>query len=320
MAGKYRFDGQVAVVTGAGSGLGRRHATALARLGATVVLNDIRREQGGTLEEETADGVVALLAEEGITAFADKGDIGDEDYARGLIERTVARHGRIDVVVNNAGMHGFGAIQDTPTALMNANWRVNLMGAFWTSNQALQHMRAAGYGRIVNTASALGAFGGKEILAYSTTKAAVIGMTKAAAQDNTDKNIRINAICPVAITPMSRKWLTEKSAVDPALLVPELASPVVLYLAHADCGITGQVLSGGMGVWASIFTAKTEGVPATDDLDDVFANLDGLLATQHFTVLSTSADQYSDDQRNDDQDGADRDGADRDSAGTVKAG
>ncbi|MBC2637568.1 MULTISPECIES: SDR family NAD(P)-dependent oxidoreductase [unclassified Rhodococcus (in: high G+C Gram-positive bacteria)] len=284
MSQAHTFEGKVAIVTGAGSGLGRSHALALARLGATVILNDL-----GDRPEPTGDGTGArtaaeTLSDEGYLAFVDEGDIANEAYARGLISRTVDRYGQVDVLINNAGIAGFGTAQDTTTHDLQKLLNIHLMGSFWTMNEALPHMRRRRYGRIVNTSSAAGVFGAAGAFPYVVAKAAIVGMTKGAAEDNMDVDIRVNALCPLAATPMSQTWMEANPTVDRALLRTESVSPLALYLSHHDCSITGLVLSGGMGKWTNYFTAEAAGVDSSENLDDVFMRLDRLLALEGFHV------------------------------------
>lgn len=284
MSNKHTFEGKVAVVTGAGSGLGRSHALALARLGATVILNDLGPRPESGPGGEGARAAAEMLGSEGHRAFVDEGDISDEGYARGLVARAVERYGQLDVLINNAGIAGFGTAQDTTTLELQRLLNIHLMGSFWTMNEALQHMRSRGYGRIVNTSSAAGVFGAAGAFPYVVAKAGIVGMTKGAAQDNTDVDIRINALCPLAETPMSQAWMEANPTIDRSLLRTESVSPLALYLSHHDCTISGMTLSGGLGKWTNYFTAEAAGVESTENLDDVFMKLDGLLAVDGFDI------------------------------------
>ena len=289
-----RFDRKVAVVTGAGSGLGRSHATELARRGATVIINDVRTDGA----EDSADGstaaeVAAELQSLGWQAEADAGDLTDESYATGMIERVIERHGRLDVLINNAGMTAPGSIFDTTTQSLQRIFAVNYWSAFWTMRAAIPVMRERGYGRVVNTSSGVGAFGAANRVGYVSSKAAVIGLTKAGALDTDDTTVRVNAICPIAYTPMSRVTLAASTDADRDTLDVRRVTPVVLFLAHKDCELNGEVLSAGMGRWARIFTAKTRGVEtASMDVDDVFGELDAILDTSDFRILRAARDQF----------------------------
>lgn len=284
MSRNHSFEGKVAIVTGAGSGLGRSHALALARLGATVILNDLGDRPESVGGGRGARSAAEMLGGEGHLAFVDEGNIGDEAYARGLVSRTVDRHGQVDVLINNAGIAGFGTAQGTTTHELQKLLNIHLMGSFWTMNEALRHMRQRGYGRIVNTSSAAGVFGAAGAFPYVVAKSAIVGMTKGAAEDNTDVDIRVNALCPLAATPMSQTWMEANPTVDRELLRTEAVSPLALYLSHHDCSVSGVVLSGGMGKWTNYFTAEAAGVESSENLDDVFMRLDGLLEVEGFHV------------------------------------
>ena len=180
----YRFDGKVALVTGSGGGLGRQHALELARRGAKVMINDIGR-YGKPTAQRFAEGLLA----EGLEAAFDTGSVAVEAEATALVEHTIETFGRIDILVNNAGAGGPGCAQDVTTSAFSETITLHLFGSLWTMRAALQHMRDQNYGRIINTSSALGAFGAKNSVSYVTAKAGIIGLTKSAALDNDDRDI-----------------------------------------------------------------------------------------------------------------------------------
>ena len=286
-----RFDGRVALVTGAAAGLGRQYALDLARRGARVMINDLARHEDGTPK---ARRFAEELAAEGLDVAYDTGNLGVEADAAAAVEHTVATFGKIDILVNNAGNGIPGAVQDVRTEDFLASLNVHVLGMFWTMRQALGHMRGQDYGRIINTASALGAFGLANSFPYVTCKSAILGMTKAAALDNLDKNIRINTISPVAYTQMG----TGYTNIDPRFTEEKLhvarVSPVVLFLAHEICAVSGEAISAGGGRAARIFTATTRGY-ASDTLscEELFEHRDAVFDTSEYFILKSSLEQYA---------------------------
>jgi NAD(P)-dependent dehydrogenase (short-subunit alcohol dehydrogenase family) len=276
-----RFDGQVAIVTGGATGLGRSYVRELARRGA-VVVSASRFEAGpdADLAERARVEVVEV-------------DVTDEAQATRLVEDVVARHGRLDVLVNNAGTAWVAPIQDGSTEQLQAMIEVHLMGTFWTMRAALPHMRARGTGRIVNTASGVALFGRTGSFAYAAAKGAVQSMTRCAALDNADVDVKVNAISPIAATPMAPSFESIDPLLDAARMSVARVAPVVAYLAHPTCTFSGRVLhaAGGRVARAEMVMARGWGSETltAEDVADHLAEIDDLTGA---LALEDSLDQY----------------------------
>ncbi len=285
-----RFDGQVALVTGATSGLGRGHAIALARRGATVVGTVQPR---GDKPNHAADELTAQARSEGLDLHLVPADLSLEVQATGLVTDTVDRHGRLDILVNNAGYNIPGPIQEGSTQQLRAMIDVHLMGTFWTMVPALAHMRARGTGRIVNTVSGAGMFARESSFAYAASKAAIQAMSRCAALDNADLDVRINMFSPIAVTPLSPGYTELHPDLDADRMSVDRVVPVVVYLAHPTCTLNGQTLhaAGGRVALAGAYVARGWG---SDSLtaEDVAAHIPEICDKTDVLVLRDLRHQY----------------------------
>ena len=257
-----RFDGRVAIVTGAGRGIGFEHARLLASRGASVVANDrgVGMDGRGGNAEPARRAAEAIVAAGG-SAVADTSDISTTEGATRLVEQALERFGRLDVLINNAGIYNTDKFPDVDLSDLRRHLDVHVVGSFLTVKACWPHMTAGGYGRIVLTTST-GALGMGSLTAYGTAKAAVIGLTRAlsavAARENTD--IKVNALAPMANTRMMSA--RELGGADPAPEPerhPALVAPMAAVLAHESCPVQGEVLMAGMRRYSRLFLAETDG-------------------------------------------------------------
>jgi NAD(P)-dependent dehydrogenase (short-subunit alcohol dehydrogenase family) len=274
-----RLDGHVAVVTGAGRGLGRAHAELLAARGARVVVNDPGVELDGSggdhsPAQDVVDGIVAAGGE----AVANFDPMGTEDAAVTVIEQAVDTFGRIDILVNNAGIFTpMYTFMDTTTESFERVLQVHLMATIHTTRAAWPHMKRRHYGKIVNTTSAVGYLGNTGRLEYATAKAAVHGFTRTLSLDSLEHGIHVNALSPGALTrPVTASTDAFPEEIAHAF-APALVSPTVVWLAHPDTKVNGESFTSIAGTTAQVVIGETYGYGSDtptpegirDHLDDV---------------------------------------------------
>jgi NAD(P)-dependent dehydrogenase (short-subunit alcohol dehydrogenase family) len=255
------FDGKVAVITGAGGGLGRSHALELARRGALVVVNDLGGSVDGTGSGTTAaQAVVDEIAAAGGEAVANYDSVATPEGGAAIVQSALDAWGRVDIVINNAGILRDSSFKNMDASKVDPVLDVHLKGAFNVTQPAWEHMRSQGYGRIVCTASGAGVFGNFGQTNYGAAKMGLVGLTRVLAVEGAKYNIKANAIAPVAKTRMTEDILGP--AADK--LRPELITPVVAWLAHADCPVSGELYSCGGGRVARVFLGVTPGIADPD--------------------------------------------------------
>ncbi len=273
-----RFDDRVAIVTGAGRGLGRAYALELARRGAAVVVNDL----GGTvdgLEEDAApaDGVVAEIVAAGGRAVASYASVASPEGSASIVERALEAFGRVDVVVANAGILRGKSVARTTPEDFGAHLDVHTKGSFYVAQAAWPTMREQHYGRFVFISSMAGLFGLAGAAAYGTAKAAVVGLSNVLAIEGARRDIRSNVVAPVAAsTRMAMMAGASASTEVPRRLSEDAVAPMVVYLASEECAYTGSVFSAGGGRYARVAAASSPGWSAGDELASVEAIRDHL--------------------------------------------
>ncbi|GAA4893520.1 SDR family NAD(P)-dependent oxidoreductase [Streptomonospora salina] len=274
-----RFDGRVAIVTGAGRALGRAHARELAARGAKVVVSENAETRpqstdAGADPVEEAEGAAERIRSAGGTAVVSVDDITTEEGAQSLVETAVETYGRVDVVVNSAGILRDRAFRNIGTAEWDAVVGVHLRGTFLVTRAAFGYMRGNGYGRIVNTASPSGLFGNFGQTNFAAAKMGVLGLTKTLAIEGAKYDILANAVAPLVRVPETESMFPEGAK---ALMAPERISQAVAWLAHEDCETTGEVYSVGGGRVARIFVAEGPGAElgegSAEDLRDIWSDV-----------------------------------------------
>jgi NAD(P)-dependent dehydrogenase (short-subunit alcohol dehydrogenase family) len=308
--GDMRFDEQVAVITGAGRGLGKQYALLLAARGARIVVNDLGGSVTGVgAEEDTAFATAREISDQGGEAVADVNSVATSEGGQAIIDTALETWGRVDILVNNAGTVSDSVFDDMTDARLTSLLDVHLKGAFFVTRPAWKVMRQREYGRVINTCSAAGILGAERMSNYGAAKTGLIGLTRILAAEGADSNIRVNAIAPIAATRMldySMSSVVELN--DPVVaaeadavmrpfldrLDPGLVAPVAAFLAHSDCPVSGEIFTVGAGHVARFFIGRTRGYfnPRLS-MEDVRTHLDEIRDRTHYTVPAGPAEEMA---------------------------
>ncbi len=271
-----RFDGRVAIVTGAGNGLGRAHALGLAARGARVVVNDFggaRDGSGGSLT--AAESVVEEIRKAGGEAMADAADVSSFEQVTAMVERATREWGSVDIMCANAGILRDKSFGKMEPADFRKVLDVHLVGSFNCAKAVWNGMRERNYGRIVFTTSSSGLYGNFGQANYGAAKTGMVGLMNVLAEEGRKTDIRVNIISPTAATRMTEELIPEPVL---ALMKPESVTPAVLYLLSNDAP-TRTILGAGAGSFARIEIIESEGVNLPEEEwtpDAVAAHIDAI--------------------------------------------
>ncbi len=278
-----RFDQRVAIITGAGNGLGRQHALQMAARGAKVVVNDYGGSADGTGgSSEPAERVVAEIIAAGGEAMAHGANVANAEQVADMVDKTIAKWGRVDILVNNAGILRDRAFGKMTMDDWNAVMTVHVTGSTICTMAVWPHMKAANYGRIVMTSSSSGIYGNFGQSNYGAAKMAVIGLMNVLHIEGAKNNIRINTLAPGAATRMTEELLPPQVI---GLMKPELVTPGLLYLVSED-GPSRVILDATAGGFARTYIYETDGVCFAPD-DCTPENV-----AAHFADISNPAGQH----------------------------
>ncbi|MDI1291012.1 MAG: SDR family NAD(P)-dependent oxidoreductase [bacterium] len=278
-----RYDGRVAIITGAAGGLGRCHALLLASRGASVVVNDADPVRAAATVEE----IIAA----GGSAVADTNSVATKDGGEAIVESAIDNFGRLDILVNNAGIIRDRSFHNISDEEIDAVLGVHLGGAFNVTRPAWRLMREAEYGRVIFTSSAAGIWGNFGQTNYSAAKAALIGLSHTLAIEGAPKNIHSNVIAPIAATSMTDGLLGKLTdAADPALV-----SPAVAWLCHETCDASGHLYTVGGGRIARVVPAVTSGYISREqplDPEAIRDHWSSISSTENGVVMLSLADDF----------------------------
>ncbi|HEU4429871.1 MAG TPA: SDR family NAD(P)-dependent oxidoreductase [Myxococcota bacterium] len=269
-----RFDGRVAIVTGGGRGLGRAYAKLLAARGASVVVNDngAALDGSGGSEEPAKSVVEEILAAGGIAA-PDTRSVATPENGEAIVTGALDAFGRVDIVVNNAGILRDKAFHNMTSEMWDAVHGVHLRGAFHVTRPAYQRMRAQGFGRIVMTSSPSGTYGNFGQANYSAAKMGLVGLARTISIEGAKYDVKANVVSPNAATRMTEGLTGELGP----HMAPEKVAPVVAYLCHESCALAGEILTAGAGRVARVFVGESAGLfnpsVSVEDVADYCARL-----------------------------------------------
>ncbi|MCV7330169.1 SDR family NAD(P)-dependent oxidoreductase [Mycobacterium cookii] len=305
-----RFDGQVAVITGAGNGLGKEYALLLASRGARVLVNDIGGSvTGAGSDAHAATAVAAEIRRRGGEAIPDTTSVNRPEGGQAIVDAAVDAWGRVDIVINNAGIVRDAPFEDITADRLDPLLDVHLRGAFYVTRPAWKVMREQQYGRILNTCSAAGLLGAERMSNYGAAKTGLVGLTRVLAAEGAERNIKVNAIAPIAYTrmlahsvdtalppddPSAQAVLDDLVAQYLQKLDPALVAPVAAFLTHRDCPVSGEIYTVGAGHVARFFIGRTKGFYSRAlSVEQVRDHLDEIRDEAGYTVPVGPADEMA---------------------------
>jgi NAD(P)-dependent dehydrogenase (short-subunit alcohol dehydrogenase family) len=288
-----RFDGRVAVITGAGNGLGRSHARFLASRGAKVVVNDLGGTVAGTgSSHAVADAVVEEITAAGGEAVANYDSVATEEGGRNIIKTALDAFGTVDILINNAGNVRDKSFAKMELADFRALVDVHLMGAVYCTHAACPVMRNKNFGRVVMTTSAAGLYGNHGHTNYGAVKMALIGFMNALKEEGRKHNITVHAIAPIALTRMSQAVTAPRIA---PLIKPEFVTAAVAWLCAAENEKTGHIIQAGAGYYAKVEVREARGalfgtdtIPTPEQIRDRYEEITNMSQAESYMNASAA--------------------------------